>query len=249
MYKNDDRVLLLRSLVSVRFLLTAVVLVLAAISLRPGMKALSQRYTKKAISICRPLKEFDISSLPSFRNGWDFVCEPLPISEKTLGTDEYLIMKLNRIGQKNDSATVFITYYSDPKDKVPHTPEMCFTQGGAVIKETSVVTLETAELGKEYSQTQGRLLIFDIPKSNSDEVVLYCFCAEGEFRLSRNQTRLVLSKPGNRYTYFCKIEIRSVCPSDKDHTESTERCKTLFREVLAVLLKEYLPGKEQLAGS
>lgn len=247
-YQNRGRVSLFGSLMSARFLLTAFILILAATGLRPGMKALSQRYTKKAIAIRRPLKEFDTSLLPSFRDGWDFVREKLPASEEALGTDEHILLALNKKGQKDVSAGLFITYYSDPKDKVPHTPEMCYAQIGVVIKERSIITIETPELGREHPQTRACLLRLDMPKSNSDQVYIYCFYAEGEFRVSRNRTRLVLNKPGNRHTYFSKIEVYSLCPTDGDSTEAIEICQTLFREVLSVLLKEHFPSRDQLKG-
>lgn len=249
MFKNTFSISLLRSLMSVRFLLTAFILILSAICLRPCMKAISQRYTKQMISLRRPLKEFNVSSLPTFRNGWDFVEQPLSVSDAALGTDKYIIINLSKRDQKDVSVKLFITYYSDPKDKVPHTPEMCYTQSGAVIKETSAITIDSSEFDPKYPQPQGRLLIFDMPKSSSDVVVLYCFFVEGEFRLSRNQTRLVLNRPGNRYTYFSKIEVMSPFLNDKDKAETIERCKTLFYEALSVLLKNYLPEKDQLKGN
>ncbi len=249
MHENRDKFSLFGSLLSVRFLLTAFILVLAAIGLQPGMRALSQRYTKKAIAIRRPLKEFEISSLPTFRNDWDVTREKSSVAElEALRTDEYIIMKLKRRNREGALAKLFITYYNNPNDKVPHTPEMCNTQAGEVIRETSIITIETPELGPENPRIQGRLLIFDIPKSSLDRVVLYCFYVEGKFRLSRNRVRLVVGMPGNQYTYFSKIEIISFYPNGGDPTEAIKICKTLFREVLSALLKEYLPGKDQLKG-
>ena len=59
------------SLFSVPFVFSVIILVLAAVGLRPGLKALAAYYAKESIPINRPLQEFDVSRLPSFRTGWE----------------------------------------------------------------------------------------------------------------------------------------------------------------------------------
>ena len=40
----------------------------------------------------------------------------------------------------------------------------------------------------------------------AEQIVLFCFCVEGEFRCNRESVRWLIDKPGNHYTYFSKIE-------------------------------------------
>lgn len=232
------------SLLSAHFLLSAVILVLAAIGLRPGIQKLSEKYNKEPIPIRRPLKEFDIFCLPSFQHGW----AKSDIPPESIGTDEYAIIKLTRKNPDKlpQNLVLFITYYSNPSDKVPHTPDVCYRQEGAIVKKMTTITLDTPELAPRYPQIQANLLIFQMQKPKCNQVVIYCFCAEGKIRHSRNQVRLIIGKPGNRYTYFSKIEVIANYPIGTNKSEVIETCKTLFREALQKLLAEYFPNKEDL---
>lgn len=230
------------SLFSARYWLSVVLLICAAIGLQPGLGVLAKYYKKEPIPIRLPLKEFDISELPSFRDGW--VKTDIPHEE--IGTDEYLIIKLDKKAGSKEQQVValFVTFYSNPQDKVPHTPEVCYRQGGATLKTMTTITIDTPELAPQHSQIKCRFLIFQMPKWS--QVVIYCFYVEGEFRYSREQTRWLMGKPGNHYSYFSKIEVTSTFPIGGDPTQATEMCKTLFRETLAVLVNNHFPTREQL---
>ena len=242
MHKSKNIVSVNRPLLSARFLLSVLILILAAAGLRPGMQALSKHYQKESIATRRPLKEFDISCLPSFRNGW--VSSNVPPED--IGTDEYLIIKLSRkkAGKESQQVALFVTYYSNPGDKVPHEPNVCYRQGGAIVKKMKTIIIDTPELAPEYPQTQVTLLIFQMPRC--EQVVIYCFCAEGELQLRRRQVRWLIGKPGNRYTYFSKIEVVANYPTGDDPTQTIETCKTLIGETLPILLTEYFPDRQQL---
>ena len=81
------------SLLSVPFVFSVIILVLAAVGLRPGLKALAAYYAKESIAINRPLQEFDLTRLPSFRTGWKFKSL---ITTDDIETDEYLLLKMKR---------------------------------------------------------------------------------------------------------------------------------------------------------
>lgn len=244
MYEDRNTVSVGRSLLSARFLLLVIILVLAAVGLRPGMLALAKRYEKEPIAIRRPLKEFDISHLPSFRDGWKFARRKAPIED--LGTDEYVQIAFTKENPSEDLlyAMLFVTYYSDPRDKVPHTPEVCNRQAGNIVKKMTTITIDTPELAPEHPQIKANLLILQRPRDNSADI--YLFCVEGEFRRSREQVRWIIGKPGNRHVYFSKIEVAAAYPTGGDPTQAIEVCKKLLREALPILLAEHFPDKEQL---
>jgi len=240
MCESRSTVSVVRSLLSARFLLALLILVFAATGLRPGMRALAGYYEKESIAPRRPLKEFEVSSLPSFREGWEFWHDT--VSEDT-GTDEFIFTYLKRdiAGERPYVANLFVTYYSGPRDKVPHSPDVCYRQGGAVVKRMTTIMVDTPQLAPEYPQTKANLLVLRMP-DGAEQVVLFCFCVEGELRCNRESARWLIGKPGNRYTYFSKIETASSGGSDK----SIELCKKLFSESLQVLMAQYFPRKEDI---
>lgn len=231
---------------SPRFLISAIILVLTATGLRPAMRALADHYQKLPIAIRLPLKDLDISRMPSFRRGWEI--SRLSASVKDMGTSEYTIV---RFANRNPDdgligADLFITYYNDPQDKVPHTPDVCARQGGAVVRKMSTVTIETPELGPEHPQIEARLLVLRKPKYNI--ITIYFFCVEAQFRYTRDTVRWIITKPGNRYVYFSKIEASAYYPIGADAVQdrAIEMCKTLLREAMPILLTDHFPDKNQL---
>ena len=231
-----------RYLLSVKFLLSVLILVLAAVGLWPGVQALSKHYMKESIAIRRPLKEFDISRLPSFQNGWELTWHDVPVEE--VGTEQsvHVTFTKKESGKEPQSAELFVTYYSNPRDKIPHTPDVCGRQEGGIIKKLTTITLDTPELAPEHPKIKASLVIFQWPKVNL--IIIYCFCAEGEFPHTRNHARWVIAKPGNYRTYFSKIEARATIGHNQ--AEALETGKTLLREALSVLWTEHFPHKEQL---
>ena len=232
-----------QSLLSVPFVFSVIILVLAAIRLKPGLKALAAYYAKESIEINRPLQEFDMTRLPSFRTGWKF--ESLKTTDD-IGTDEYLLLKMKRksYGHKVESAVLFITYYSNPGDKIPHSPDVCNRQAGAIIKKLSPVTLHIPELAPEYSKVEASLLL--LQKQKREEVIIYTFFAEGQFCSSRNRARWVISKPGNRHVYFSKIEAIVPFPMGGNPQPAIALCKELITQAIPILVKEYFPTRQQI---
>jgi len=239
MRENRNIISVVRSLLSAGFIFSAAVLGIAAVGLRPGVKALSEYYAKEPIEVRRPLKEFDISCLPSFESGW--VSSNIPPDE--IETDEYAIIRFIREQGEPREVVLFVTYYSDPRSKVPHTPDVCYRQGGAVVKEMKNITIDIPELAR-CPKVKARLLL--LQQRTYNQVVIFCFYADGQFKHSREQVRWMMGKPGNRYVYFSKIETVSSYPIDGSPGPAIDICKRLFREAVSILISEHFPTKEQL---
>lgn len=233
-----------RSFFSVPFILCAVSLSTAALALRPAMLALSRYYAKEPIPIRRPLAEFDVSALPTFETGWQFVRHPQPTD--SLGTTEYAYIGIKRTqpAKTPSSADLVIAYYSNPQDKVPHVPDVCYRGQGAQIKKMTRISLEASTPAGRTIPFDARFMIFQWPGYN--EVVMYCFCAEGHLRYSREQVRWIIGKPGNRRTYFSQIKAGVFYPLGGAPDQAVELCEKLLCEATSVLLAEYFPQKEQL---
>ncbi|MBN2137493.1 MAG: hypothetical protein JW720_06785 [Sedimentisphaerales bacterium] len=231
---------ILRGFLSVGFLLSAGVLGVASIALRPGMRALSVYYRKESIAIRKPLSEFDISRLPSFKNGW--VRSDIPPDD--IETDEYAIIRLSA-EQKTTiprEVVLFVTYYSDPNSKVPHTPDVCSRQGGAILRDMRSITIDIPVLLR--STVKARLLLAQY--QGYDEAIIFCFYADGRFRNSREQVRWDIGMPGNRHVYFSKIETVARYPTDESPDAAIELCKKLFAEAAPVLISDHFPTPEQV---
>jgi len=240
MCKSRKGVSVVQLLLSARFLLAAIILVFTATGLRPGMRALAKYYEKESIEPRRPLAEFDVSRLPSFRKGWEFPFEAMP---EGAGTNKFVYQHLKRrsVGKGAVSMHLLVTYYSDPGDKVPHTPDVCYRQMGAVVKKMTTILVDTPQLSPEHPQTEANLLVLLMP-DGSEQIVLFCFYVEGSFTCRRDVARLIIGRPGNRYTYFSKIETASNSVS----AGGIELCKSLLSESLELLVAEYFPRKEGL---
>ncbi|MFC1676767.1 hypothetical protein ACFL3G_06860 [Planctomycetota bacterium] len=248
MHNDKKTAVVTRSILSAKFLLAVVIIVIAAAALRPGMIFLSAYYAKEAIDIQRPLSEFDMTRLPSFQGDWEYV---FTTSKDDIETDEYARIHLGRKGAVEDErAWLFVTYYSDPNSKIPHTPEVCYRQKGSIIKKLSTILIDTPLLAPKQPQVKAKLLIME--DSGLVIVLIYCFSVEAQIEDSREQARWIVGKPGNRYTYFSKVETSvyyskgDASSSDDKLTKSVEMCKKLFQEVFPILVKEYFPTSEQV---
>jgi len=232
------------SLASARFLLSAVILIVAAVALQPGTKALAKKYEKKPMAIRKPLSAFDISRLPSFQTGWKYSWGREQIED--IGTAEYMHIILNRKGliPEPKQVELLVTYYNNPRDKVPHTPDVCSRQEGAIIRKLSTLILDVPALADKHSKIKCRLVIMDFETVSFADI--YLFFVEGKFRHTREQVRWDLGKPGNSRTYFSKIEAAVVFPTGGDPSHAIQACKTMLAEALPILLSEHFPTDEQI---
>jgi hypothetical protein len=187
------------------------------------------------------LSEFDISCLPSFVSGW--IRSDIPPDD--IETDEYAIIRLTAedTEQRPKEIVLFVTYYSDPNSKVPHTPDVCYRQAGADFKGMENTTIVIPGLERD-SEVTARLLFFE--KDGRDRVVIFSFFVDGQFRHSREQVRWSIGMPGNRHVYFSKIETVASYPSGGSPNAAIELCKKLFSEAASVLISQYYPTKEQV---
>lgn len=232
-----------QTLASPLFVACALVIAAAAIGLRPATTALGDRYRKETIALRRPLNQFTAACLPSFRKAKRADSQR---SRRDPEREDFVWVYVREEGRYRPPrrADLLLTYYSDPGDKVPHTPEVCYRQSGVEVTDISTVTVETPGLAPEHPQITARLLHLKQPVGQS--VVLYVFCVNGEFCYDRERVRWIIARPGDRYIYFGKVEAVADCPSGPNTHAAVERCKKLLREALPVLVNEYYPDTAQL---
>lgn len=234
-----------RALLSPVFLIAAGVFVVAGFGLEPVLQRLEARYRKEPIAIRRPLAQLDAARLPSFIP----THRPPKFSGvlRDVGTDEILLKNFEfRQGQgPGRDVILFVTYYADPNDKVPHTPEVCYRQSDTIIEQFTTTTLEVPALASQHPQIQAHMLIMRQPKSTA--AIVYLFAVSGEFKYDREQVRWVLGRPGLKRGYFSKIEAISPFAVGEDPSQAIERSRRMLQEALPVLVEDHYPLVTSLA--
>ncbi|HUU95609.1 MAG TPA: hypothetical protein VM487_07705 [Phycisphaerae bacterium] len=210
------------------------------------MEWLANRYAKHPIAPRRSLTEFDVSALESFRAAAG--SGPVELPTEDIGTEELFWGRLEEKapGFRDLQITLFVTYYSNPGDPVPHTPEVCARQVGITVSNIASVALSVPGLGPNHPPVPVRVVDFE--KVGTHGLTGYVFCANGEFRCRRDQVRWIIGRPGDRYVYFSKIEAILSYAQERDRPYALEVCQRLLSEALPVLVAEYFPDSADLKG-
>ena len=140
---TDSRMEMLRSFLSMPFVLCGVLLLAAAVGLRPVVAGLRQTMSKETIALRRSLEELDVSRLSTFRLVPDGGFFPRSVASN-IGTEDVVMwtFELRELGPEPPrelDVMLFVTYYSNPRDTVPHTPEVCYRQAGAVVHSVEAI--------------------------------------------------------------------------------------------------------------
>ena len=239
----------LRAFLSTPFLISALVLLAAAAGIRPAIAALDAYYSKDPIAIRRPLKQFDDSQLVSFRRVTAREKMGLYLVPADFGTDEWIAPVYTPIwlahrGERKLNVMLNVTWFSNPRDTIPHTPEVCYRQGGATVHSVRTISLEVPGLPEKQRRIKARLLEIELRRLHS--LVLYVFCCDGKFYHDRERVRWAMGWPGNKYTYFSKVEAVTAKTAGAGEQDPMYRCKRLLSEALPALISEHYPPPEAL---
>jgi hypothetical protein len=167
-----------------------------------------------------------------------------------LGTQDYIQCILEDTQAAPESSVqkfmLFITYYGRA-DKVPHVPEVCYTGGGFQILSEEGVTFNIKNSDFE-KKIDGKYVVFgrtkqDFGEESSGFPVLYFFKVNGEYTVSRGQTRIALNKNlFNKFSYFSKVELvfnqMLVAPGKEESVAAGEK---LLAVLLPILEEEHWP--------
>jgi hypothetical protein len=229
------------------YLSCVLVLCAAAIGLRPGLRALERGWTKLPAACRRPLRMFATERLPSFRAAPGVA--PLETAEqREVGADDLFMVGLEarQPGPHAVRLALFVTYYSNPTDRVPHTPEVCYRQTGTTIRSLTTVNVAVPRASGEADTVSVRVV--DMERGDKRQMVAYVFYACGRYCTDRLKVRWILAWPGDRYAYFSKIEAAASYADDAAYGDAQAQCTQLLREALPVLIAEHYPPTETLKG-
>ncbi len=207
------------------------------------MKSLASHFAKESIALRQPLTEFDFSTLKSFRPSPNQSRPDFPL--EALGTKQYLWkdMKMETPEPGVRNIWFFVSYYSNPRDKVPHTPEVCYRQAGAIINSSETMQLTIPDLNLDDEGIEARVL--DLNQDGQRGVLAYFFCVNGKFCTDREQVRWSMSDLSSHYVYFAKIEV--VVWLEDDSNAGPPTCRKLLTEALPVLVGEHFPSAADLS--
>ena len=246
---NGDRnkELLQRKFISMKFAIGFILLIILAIGLKPLLAYLNEYYSKMPIELRKTLELFDSSKMPSFTENTED--SHYNFLEGDVGTDNLTTRAYQYSGNDpkliNKQAALIVTYYSDPHDTVPHTPDVCYRQAGMTV--SNVRKIEFSHDHMEGGPRNIEAMAMDVNSSEKEKrVVIYLFYSNSRIYSDRESTRIAINWPGDKYTYFSKIEAVSEYINSKERTTSLEICKKLISEALVILAEDHFPTKEQV---
>ncbi len=229
------------------FLLCLILTGGAALGLRRGMIAVSHSLQKQPISLRRPLTLLKLGPESSFQPA-ERPTLPRPEQDAEVGTADLYWREFAQRGAgggRGKHVGLLITYYSEAESKVPHSPDVCYRQVGVTVSGLYEAPIEVPELG---AASPVRARVLHLEKGPWRAVLLFVFCANGEFFNDRQAVRWRIAWPGDRYVYFSKVEAMSSYRSDEDRPAALEACKALLRDALTALAREHYPETSTLRG-
>jgi hypothetical protein len=251
--------------VSWRIVTTWVFLAVVAVVLRQSQDWFEVYFRKSPVPLKRSLAGFDRNALLP-----EFELHPRPtrtIGEdelQTLGTHEYVTIRMvDRLKSDDDRtqvAEVFITYYTGQPDMVPHVPDECYLAGG--FERVGVPYTERFKVrgaGADDNEIPVRVIKFrgrrgEIGESSEDRdfAIFYFFRANDQYATTRNEVRLLLSDPFDRFAYYSKIEIRLMDQSLSrlaSEEEGFAELPRVLEKLMPILLRDHFTTLEEVAAA
>ncbi|MFQ5589717.1 MAG: exosortase-associated EpsI family protein [Phycisphaerae bacterium] len=165
-----------------------------------------------------------------------------------LGTEEYILWTLEDTSLPRDDplrfASLFVTYYTGKRSRVPHTPDVCYLGSGyepAQPHEFAATTV--ASLGPGESEVPVRVCTFAQTAvfNRREHTVVYTFHCNGRFVARRSAVRLLVNDPLTGHAYFSKVEVSFPAAT---RAQSLLGAKRLFERALPALVRDHYPDFE-----
>jgi hypothetical protein len=244
------RVAVAASLRSWAFLITAAVLLSAAVGLQATAKFLDWQFRKQPIPLKKSLKLMDRDALGPYRFVRALSLEPE--EEQGLGTSEYIQWVLEDTSVDEDSPVravrLFITYYTGLPDQVPHVPDVCFLGGGYKTLQGATERFEVPELEELGYDPIVPYRAMTFEKSGLlraiRPTVVYTFGVNGKLAGERFAVRKAMSSLFDRYAYFSKVEVTFGHKELPERAAAIEAGQRALATVLPVLIRDHWPDFE-----
>lgn len=222
-----------RRLWSPLFAFTAIAMAVLGIGIPPALSAIKAHFAKEPIDLRRTLHEFDPDRVPTFvtTDAW----APPSVDPRSLGTEEFYTEVFRPREDRDGSYALLLTFYNDPEDSIPHTPEVCYRQIGSVVDRMTRTKVKMADLGEVDVR------VLDISQGPHHLLIVYSIVHNGQAFYEREQVRLAMGIPGDKFTYFTKVEVATEVRRNQTREEALEKACRLLSESFEILREDYLP--------
>jgi EpsI family protein len=156
-------------------------------------------------------------------------------------------MRRDYVDSGGNRAALYIAFYGNVQDAVPHGPTICYPSGGWATRHDEVIALPTLTPGLERLQVQK--LLYE--KDFSQVAVLYWYAANGEQQagiqwLRHDSARRRLLGLGGAYV----IQVMVSAPVTLSSDSSFSVVERFLRQNLDAIAKHFPPqGKRPKGGS
>ncbi|MHC4442451.1 MAG: exosortase-associated EpsI family protein [Planctomycetota bacterium] len=226
----------------------ACIIILALFTLSFKMLAAHKKiqFRKLPVKLKKPLDQLDKSKLAPYEFIKHIEIAPEVLNE--LGTEEYIQWAFKNTSSKKPNSPdnyihLFITYYTDKPDQVPHVPEACYLGSGYLVKEVSNIKVPIPALGDDFTILV-KLVEFERTGllGSSKRIVMYTFNTNGQFCASPYTVRHIVGNPKTKHAYYSKLEL-SFGNNDMAPTkEEAIKAGTRFLQILVpVLVQNHWP--------
>lgn len=227
-----------RRFLSPHFVVSAGFLALTAAALPTGLAMLKEHMRKVPVELTVKLDQLDKTAFPSFR--YDSSVQTVLAIDEWLGTKDWVSFGYRLESPPTPEAaglgvTLFVAYYNDPEETVPHTPEVCYKQSGWDVRPTRRLPITIDGVGTADAH------LVDVSMGSERVVVLYYLCHNRQLFRTREEVRFAMGLPGDPYMYFSKIESIVVCPPDVPVETCVDTAKRMLEEAMPHLLEAHFP--------
>ena len=236
--------------------MTVGILLMGVIGLNAAVGATQTVLIKEPV----PLRK-GLYLLPKKVGSWEMFKDHGRVSteqEEALGTREYISRIYRDVTQPDGVPGSYVelhtAYYTGTPDTVPHVPDRCFVAGGARgTTSRGTLLLTGPQYHKEASgwSAKSKLLSAPVhlPQTHIDSTmftfshpeapsryhnVAYFFAANGKYLRSPDLVRFHGFDPRDRYSYYCKIEVRVY--DIKDPQQAVERASSFFSAMMPEIM-------------
>ena len=222
---------------------TLTILATAVIVANPVAEGIALRFSKSQVALREPLETLREPSVNGIYRVEINPDEARRFAESDIGTRDTLL-RMYTDGSK--FYLLFVTYYSNQGETIPHMPEVCYRQSGAVVNSLSTVqlALPPKKSGGEARSVPAELL--DIQLDGERRALVYVLCCEGTYHHDRESARIALGMPGKRRTYFSKIESSAILAKGEEFSTAAERARSLLEAAVAELERVHFPTQQQI---
>jgi hypothetical protein len=223
---------------------TIMILAAAAIAANPTAEAIALRFQKSEAALRETFATLRDPSINGIRRVETADDEVRRLAESDVGTPDTL---LRTYTDGPNAYILFVTYYSNQRETIPHTPEVCYRQAGALVNSSSNVQLALPPKEGDSAVRTVEAKLLDIQADGTRRALVYVLCCEGAYRNDRESARIALGMPGNRRTYFSKIEASAILSEGEDFPAAAQRARKLLESVIPELERTHFPTQQQLS--